>query len=549
MPEITRRRLLQGSGAVAAGLTLAACTDSGSPVGSSGIARPNIVMIVSDDIGYSDLSCFGGEIATPNLDRLASTGRRFTQLLTNPMCCPSRAALLTGLYPTQTGVGYYTQDYGSPQYQGHLNGNCTTLAEVLRTVGYGTAISGKWHVSDWQTPSAEPPARGFQSSFCEIGGNGFFTTERFLDGKQIGISPDPGFYMTNAITGYAKKQIERLAKRTAPFFVYTAYTSPHFPLQAPAADIEPFHGAYNQGWDALRAARYERLRSTGITDPAWRLAPRAEGVPPWATSGAHDWQSSRMEVYAAMVSVMDRGVGVLLDTLESAGVLDNTLVLFFGDNGASAEPITVGTRTNVPTRDGKPMRAGNVPTIFPGASDTFCSYGRPWGSASATPFRRYKLWVEEGGICTPFIASWPGVIPGGGIDHRTLHLMDFMPTVVDLVGATYPSTRQGQPVHPMQGESFAHVLRGDVSAPAAADRWLFWEFQGHRAARHGSWKIVADATTGPWELYDMVADRTETQNLAAANPGVVAQMATAWNAWKQRVGVRTWSSTSGYQAS
>lgn len=553
MSQITRRRLLQGSGAVAAGLALEACTGTASNVGSGPTGapgsgkRPNILMIVSDDIGYSDLGCFGGEIPTPNLDRLAQGGRRFTQLLTNPMCCPSRAALLTGLYPTQAGVGYYTNDEGTPGYQGHLNANCATLAEVLGAAGYATAISGKWHVSNWRTPSAEPPQRGFDQSFCEIGGNGFFTTERFLNGRKIGVSPNPDFYMTDAITSFAKRQIQTMAHGGKPFFLYTAYTSPHFPLQAPADDIAKFHGKYEGGWDVLRQSRYQQMRSTGIIDPAWALSPLSPGVNAWDASVAHNWQASRMEVYAAMVSVMDQGVGVLLDTLEQEGVLDDTLVLFFGDNGASAEEIPLNSRHGLPTRNGKPMRSGNSPTIFPGASDTFCSYGRPWGSASATPFRRYKLWVEEGGICTPFIASWPGVLPGGGIDHRTLHLMDFMPTVVDIAGARYPSTRQGQPVHPMQGQSFADVLQGDVSAPASTDRWLFWEFQGHRAARHGNWKIVDDESTGPWELYDMASDRTELHDLASAHPDVVQQMSAAWSAWKARVGVRTWSPTREYR--
>jgi arylsulfatase A-like enzyme len=554
--EISRRRLLQGTGALAAGLALGGCTDSPSPspppTGSTGPStplphlRPNIVMIVADDIGYSDLGCFGGEIPTPNLDRLAQRGQRFPQLLTNPMCCPSRAALLTGLYPTQAGLGYYTHDYGSPGYVGHLTDNCVTLAQVLQSVGYRTAVSGKWHVSDWDTPSAEPPARGFDQSFCEVGGNGYFTTKRFLDGKQIGVSSDPNFYMTNAITGYARNRILEFSEGPDPFFLYVTYTAPHFPLQAPDADIEPFHGAYADGWDVMRANRYAEAKRLGIIDPRWSLPPRAEGVQSWEESVAKNWQSARMEVYAAQVHVMDRTIGVLLDTLEQQGILDDTLVLFMGDNGASAEEIHPHSRTEVPTRNGKPMRSGNTPEIFPGASDTFTSYGKPWGSACATPFRRYKLWVEEGGICTPFIASWPGRMQAGGIDHRPLHLMDFMPTLVQLTGATYPSTFQGNPITPMQGTSFASVLLGRET-PEDQDRWLFWEFQGHRAARHGRWKIVNDHTSGPWRLYDMEADRTESTDLSAQNSDLVATMSSGWQSWKERVGVVTWDPVRGYQ--
>lgn len=507
-------------------------------------------MIVSDDVGYSDLGCFGGEIPTPNLDRLAAGGRRFTQLLTNPMCCPSRASLLTGLYPTQAGVGYYTRDYGSPGYVGHLNDSCVTLAEVLKGAGYQTAIAGKWHVSNWRTPAAEPPARGFDRSFCEVGGNGYFTTERFLDGKLIGVSPNPDFYMTDAITAFAQNQIESYAPSAEPFFIYTAYTAPHFPLQAPAADIAMFHGAYRSGWDELRASRYARAKQLGIIDPAWQLAPRADGVKPWIDVHGKDWQAARMEVYAAQVHIMDRGVGVLLDTLERLGVIDDTLVLFFGDNGASAETILPGSHANAATRSGKRIRTGNDPTIFPGSGDTFCSYGKPWGSAGATPFERYKLWVEEGGISTPMIASWPATLAAGGIDHRPLHLMDFMPTLVDLAEASYPATYRGNPVHPVQGQSFANVLS---QAPDAAgydhQRWLFWEFAGHRAVRYGSWKIVDDGSSGQWRLYDMVSDRTENHDLAGQHVGLVAQMSAAWGDWRDRVGVVPWNPRTAYATS
>jgi arylsulfatase A-like enzyme len=569
MAEITRRQVLRGSGALAAGLALASCTDTASspPAGPASSGRtsfstsqhpttlgppskqPNIVLIVADDIGYTDLGCFGGEIPTPNLDRLAAGGRRFTQMLTNPMCCPSRASLLTGLYPTQAGVGYYTSDFGSPGYVGHLNDSCVTTAQVLKNAGYQTAISGKWHVSGWHTPPAEPPARGFDQSFCEIGGNGYFTTKRFLNGANIGVSPDPNFYMTNAITGFACRQISEFAKNPDPFFLYTAYTAPHFPLQAPADDIAPFHGSYREGWDAMRTARYQRAIDLGIVDPRWPLAPRADGVIAWSETKGKDWQSARMEVYAAQVQVMDRGVGQILDTLEQLGILEETVVMFLGDNGASAEVVLPGSHHSAAlTRTGKPMRVGNDPSIFPGASDTFCSYGKPWGSACATPFRRYKLWVEEGGICTPFIASWPGTLAAGGIDPRPLHLMDVMPTFVDLADARYPASYQGNPVHPIEGTSFVDALSGSPEpGPAASDRWLFWEFTGHRAARHGRYKIVSDRVDGPWQLYDMVADRTESADLAAQHADIVTAMDRAWRAWKQRVGVVTWNDRTGYR--
>lgn len=565
MSGISRRRVLQGSGAVAAGMAIASCSGSTSsppprspsapfstyPSGSGNPPRkPNIVLIVADDIGYTDLGCFGGEIPTPNLDRLAAGGRTFTHMLTNPMCCPSRASLLTGLYPTQTGVGYYTRDYGSPGYTGNLGDRCVTVAEVLKGAGYRTAISGKWHVSTWHTPSAEPPARGFDESFCEIGGNGYFTTERFLNGEDIGVSPDPDFYMTSAITASARAQITLFAKGPDPFFVYTAYTAPHFPLQAPAEDIAAFHGSYRQGWDAVREARFARAGQLGIIDPAWRLTPRPDGVIAWEDIKGRDWQSARMEVYAAQVHLLDRGVGKILDTLEQLGILEETVVMFLGDNGASAEAIQpTSHHGDAPTRNGRPMRVGNDPSIFPGGSDTFSSYGKPWGSVSATPFRRYKLWLEEGGIATPFIASWPGTLDAGGLDTRTLHLMDVMPTCVDLGEAAYPSSYRGSPVHPMEGESFMRALTGGPGADEwNHERQLFWEFAGHRAARRGRYKIVSDEVSGAWQLHDMVDDRTETVDLASRLPGVVDELSADWLTWRQRVGVVTWDERTGYEA-
>ncbi|MGI8576621.1 MAG: arylsulfatase [Nocardioidaceae bacterium] len=538
MTDISRRRLLQGSGAVMAGLALEGCSGTSA---STQPKRPNIVVILADDMGYSDLSCFGSEIPTPHIDSIGHGGRTFTQMTNNPMCCPSRAALLTGLYPTQTGVGYYTKNYGSPGYQGYLNGNCATIAEVLKQTGYRTAISGKWHVSGWHQKQSLPPARGFDEAFCEVGGNGYFTTERFLNGKMIGVSPKRNFYMTDAITGYAINRIQEFAKGPDPFFLYCAYTAPHWPLQAPADAIVPFHGHYKQGWTSTREKRYERLKQLGITDPRWQLSPPPVGVEPWDTAAAKDWEAARMEVYAAQVSVMDQGIGKILDTIKQQGLEQDTLVLYLSDNGASAEGIPQHEKQSVPTDNGKPMRSGNTPAVFPGASDTFSSYGEDWANVSATPFRRYKRWVEEGGICTPFLASWPGTLPSGGVDNRPLHVMDFMPTMVELAGATYPTTRQGSEVYPMEGESFANVL---TNASNAADwdhnRRLFWEFEGHRAARQDGWKIVSDVPSGPFELYDMVEDRTETHNVAAQHPDIVKTLGTAWEDWKARVGVRTW---------
>ena len=570
MTDITRRRVLQGSGAVAAALALASCTNTAEKTGdaptttapgtgttttpSPNAKRPNIVLILADDMGFADLGCWGSEIATPNIDKLAENGWRFTQMHNNPRCTVTRGALLTGLYPTQAGVGFNTGNYGTPAYQGYLNDSCVTLGEALGTAGYRTAIAGKWNVAPWghSTPGL-PHDRGFERSLCEVGGDAltYFDTVRYLNGEIIGRSKDPNYYFTRSVTGFAVGSIKEFHASGDPFFIYAAYTAPHFPLQAPEADVAPYNGAYAEGWDAIWQRRYENGVAAGIIDPAWAIPRPGPGTTPYEKSRNLDWQQRRMEVYAAQISIMDDGVGKIVTELESLGILDNTLIVFLSDNGACSELVRPGNKhAQEITRNGLPMVAGNIASVMPGPSNTFQSYGVDWAHVSNTPFRMYKRWTEEGGISTPMVASWPGTLSPGGLDHRLLHVMDVMPTFLELAGVPYPETYAGLPITPVEGQSFASVLAGEEDqADWSRSGLLFWEHMGHRAARQGDWKLVSELPEGGWELFNMASDRTETVDVSRQNPEVVATLSSAYDVWKARVGVRTWNDFTEYQVS
>jgi arylsulfatase len=525
-------------------------TSSGPPVPAK---RPNIVAILADDMGYADLGCWGSEISTPNIDKLAANGVRFTGMHNNPRCTVTRGALLTGLYPTQAGVGFNTGNDGTPAYQGYLNDSCVTLGEALQTAGYRTAIAGKWNVAPWgrDTPSL-PHDRGFERALCEVGGESltYFDTIRYLNGQVIGRSKDPNYYFTNSVTGYCIGSIKEFASSGDPFFIYAAYTAPHFPLQAPAESVAAYHGKYAMGWDALREQRYQAGLKAGVIDPSWTFPPPGPGTTLYATASDKEWEQRRMEVYAAQITIMDEGIGRIMATLDQLGLTENTIVLFLSDNGACAETVTpTNKHAQQITRNGLPMVSGNLPTVMPGPSNTFQSYGIDWANTSNTPFRMYKRWTEEGGISSPFIASWPGTLPTGGVDHRLLHVMDLMPTFLELAGGTYPETFAGHPITPTEGQSFASVLaNSEGAAEWTRDGMLFWEHMGHRAAREGDWKIVSDEPVGGWELFNMADDRTETVDLSSQNPEMLTKLSNAYDAWKARVGVRTWNDSTGYQA-
>jgi arylsulfatase len=515
--------------------------------------RPDIVLILADDLGFSDLGCYGSEIPTPHLDRLASGGLRFTQFYNCARCCPTRAALLTGLYPHQAGVGHMVEDLGPgrPGYRGQLNERCITLAEVLRAAGYRTLMSGKWHVAPATTATGSgakdnwPTHRGFDRFYGLIGSVRSYSDPPTLTRQDRPIRAEGKDYsLTDALTDEAVAYLDEYGKKPEgqPIFLYVAYTAPHWPLHARAADIARHRAAYRAGWDELRKRRHERMKKLGLVDPRWTPAPRDPEAPAWTEvrDRDRDWQVERMAVYAAMVEAMDRGVGRIVDRLKRQGRLDNTLLLFLSDNGGCAEEIPASWRGKLfpqKTRDGRPTKVGNDPRVLPGPDDVFQSYGLPWANASNTPFRRYKHWVHEGGIATPLIAHWPRVITRPGLTYQPGHVIDLMATFVDVAKAEYPKKRAGRDVLPQEGKSLVPVLRGRQRAGHAA---LFWEHEGNRAVRAGKWKLVAKYR-GSWELYDLEADRTEQTDLASKRPDKVKELAAAYERWAKRCGVVPWA--------
>ena len=515
--------------------------------------RPNIVLVVADDLGFSDLGCYGSEIATPHIDALALEGMRFSSFYNNAKCCPSRASLLTGLYPAQTGVGHMVHDLGLPGYRGFLGEKCVTIAEVLGGAGYRTVMAGKWHVGGtysvedlhaWKpgTPGYPRPIdRGFDEHFGTLTGAGSYYDPHTLVQNDEWIEPGPGFYYTDAINRYATDAVRRCAGEDRPFFLYVAHVAPHWPLHAPEGLIAGCRDHYRIGWDEIRTRRHARLVDEGLLDPAWPLTPRDELADPWDAVADPRWEAARMACYAAQVEAMDRGIGDIIDALRDEGVAGQTLVLFLSDNGgapdilheeAVPDPPAAPTRT----RDGRHVRVGNVPGIDPGPETTFASYGPGWANASNTPFRLYKNWVHEGGISTPCVAWWPGTVPPGTVRHDVCHVMDLMPTLVDLAGAHYPAQRHGVALPAMEGMSLDGVLRGGATLP---ERLLCWEHQGNRAVRRGPHKLVS-RWPGGWELYDLHADRTELHDISART-ALVEDLSGEYEAWEVRCGVQPWA--------
>lgn len=516
----------------AASLLLTATAESASPAPQ----RPNLIVILVDDMGWSDIGCYGGEIPTPNLDALARSGLRFTQFYNTGRCCPTRASLLTGLYPHQTGVGHMTDDKGVPGYQGRLNDRCVTMAEVLRPAGYFTAMTGKWHVG--QNLGVVPWERGFQRSLNAPAG-GFYYPEAqraklFLNGQAI-ANDDPrlpkNWYTTDLWTEYGIRFIDEALAAKQPFFLYLAHNAPHFPLQAPAEDIAKFRrGLYTNGWDKLREARYERQKQMGLIDPAWPMSPRPPELRAWSDVSAEEKErfDQIMSIYAACVWHMDKSIGVLTEALRKRGVLDSTLILFMSDNGGNAE--------SGPN--------GRLEGANPGAVDSTVFCGQSWATLENTPFRRYKHFNHEGGIATPLIAHWPaGIQAKGELRSQPGHLVDIMATLADVGGAKYPAAFQGKSIQPMEGRSLIPAFAGQPIAREA----LFWEHEGNAAVRVGDWKLVRKGRQGAWELYDLKADRTELHDLAAAQPERTEKLAAKWEAWAKRAQVKPYPAEGGGQ--
>ena len=512
--------------------------------------RPDIVLILNDDMGYSDLGCFGGEVDTPTLDRLARDGLRFSQFYNTARCSPSRASLLTGLHPHQTGIGILTYDSGPEGYAGNLNSRCVTIAEALKAGGYRTYMSGKWHVSSnlREPTDSWPMQRGFDAFYGTIIGAGSFYDPNTLTRGNANVeheAREEGFFYTDAISDQAAAYIREhhAQHRERPLFQYVAYTAPHWPLHAHEEDIAKYKGRFDAGWDALREERLERLVASGILRDIWKLSPRDPTQPPWTEAEHKAWLLRCMEVYAAQIDRMDQGIGRIVRALEETGRLDNTLIIFLADNGACAEDIPEGVSleelvdklmiARSHTRSGEPVHIGNNPTIMPGPENTYQSYGQAWANLSNTPFRLYKHWIHEGGISTPLIMHWPrGIAERGAIRHTPGYLPDIMATLLDVTGLPYPEQRQGQPIAPLEGHSLEPALRAELPERPP----MFWEHEGNSAVRIGRWKLVRKHP-GPWELYDMEADRTELRDLAAEHPERVRDMAAQYEAWARRCGV------------
>ncbi|MCF0070624.1 arylsulfatase [Dyadobacter sp. CY261] len=496
--------------------------------------KPNIVLILGDDMGFSDLGSFGSEINTPNLDRLAGEGLRITQFYNSGRCCPSRAALLTGLYPHQAGIGDMVQDKGSPAYQGYLSKNSATIAQLLKTGGYNTIVSGKWHVG--LVPSAWAVNRGFDQSFTlQNNGSSYFNSEPlYNDGRTVtfqlngrGIQRyDTSRYLTQAITDFAIQSIDRIKDQKNPFFLYLAYNAPHWPIQALPEDIARYKGKYLQGWDALRESRYRKLVSLGIIQKEWKLSPRYEKAPEWnaLTAAEKDQWDTRMAIYAAMIDRMDQCIGQVLAKLKATGRDRNTLVIFISDNGGSGD--TVREWDYVTQKKGEP-----------GSVNSIDSYDPAWGNASNTPFKLFKKNTHEGGIASPFIAWFPGRIKANTLSQQVGHITDIMPTLLEVAGVRYPITFGSENLTQLPGASLTRLFQHPQQVQ---DKTIFWEHEGSRAVRKRDWKLVAEINQ-PWELYDLKTDRSENNNLADRNPEKVKELEKEYLQWAAKVGVVDWN--------
>ena len=540
-------------------LALAAMAVFAAALTVNGAPRPNIIVSMADDMGYSDLGCYGGEIRTPNIDRLAERGLRFTQFYNTSRCCPTRASLLTGLYPHQAGVGRMTFDEELPGYQGTLSRNVVTIAEVLRAAGYSTAMVGKWHLSltkstpdnalwvshrlglgEFSDPESYPTARGFDEYWGTIWGVvDFFDPFSLVHNVKPVRSVPKDFYYTDAISDKAVEYIGKYGKGEKPFFLYVAHSAPHWPLHALPEDIAKYKDTYKAGWDKIREARYRRMVKMGLIEADSAVLSERHGKEVrWEENPHREWDARAMAVHAVMIDRLDQGVGRILAKLKAIEQLDNTLILFFPDNGASPErPANFGPGFDRPShmRNGTQIRYAVDKKVLPGPQDTYAGIGPMWANASNTPFRYWKKEQYEGGIATPLIAHWPSGIEAkeGSVTSQPGHVVDIMATAAELAGASHPKTIRGAKVIPIQGRSLMPILRGE-SRPV--DEPLFWEHFGSRAVRQGDWKLVA-LEGQPWELYDLAKDRTETSDLAAKHPERVEELGGLWQSWAERAQV------------
>jgi arylsulfatase A-like enzyme len=501
--------------------------------------RPNIILIMADDLGWSDIGCYGGEIETPYIDSLARDGLRFSQFYNNAICGPTRASLLTGLSCQQ--VGHRGDRWNEPKDFS----KCVTIGEMLQQGGYRTMMVGKWQGRDAALDRGfdrffGPMCQAKISYFHEVRSNPFY-----LDRKRVELPEN--FYLTEALNDHAARFLREGLSGQEPFFLYVAHIAPHWPLHARESDVAQYRERYRTtGWDQIRLRRFEKQRRSGLVPSEWKLAPRPAGVQDWKSDKHKDWQAERMAVYAAQVAAIDRGVGQLLHLVDDAGQRDNTLVMFLSDNGAAPDgglaPGKSGfgfgpNSKNVGWRkDGVAIRPGSGPDNPPGPHDTFAAYGLAWANVSNTPLRGTKLGAYEGGIRTPLVVRWPAVIrERDGITKQAGHVIDFMATCLDVADVDYPTEFNGRKPLPIEGRSLLPVFNGKQRPE---HKVLCWSVPRHHAIRMGQWKAVRPRSGGPWQLFDLVADGTETADLAKREPERVQALAAQFEKWRERVGAQ-----------
>jgi len=492
--------------------------------------KPDVLLIMSDDMGYSDLGCFGGEIRTPALDALADGGVRFTNFYSENMCWVSRASLLTGIY------------HKTSLKNGALHPRCLTLPEALRKAGYKTLMAGKWHLAGKNGNETYPNDRGFDRFYGILGGASSFFAPYSLSRDRKNVEREyrenPTYYFTRAIAQNALAFLEDVPK-DQPLFLYLPFTAAHWPLHAPQEDIEKYKGHYAQGWDTLRKKRLARMKELGVIHPKVALSARHPKVPAWTDEPRKAWQERRMEVYAAQVTIMDEAIGTVVEALRKAGRFENTLTFFTIDNGGCH--VEYGTNRKgyyLPekTRDGRTMKPGNVPDLMPGPEITYQSYGYGWANLSNTPYRLFKQYDHEGGVHTPMIAHWPNGISGKGrIDQSLSHLVDLMPTILDAAKVTPQEQLGEKPRIQWDGHSLLPALQGN--GPVDHQRLFFSHAKG-MALRKGNWKLVKSKESkgkSKWELYELSADPNETKNLAEEMPEKVMQLSKEWESWEKEM--------------
>lgn len=490
--------------------------------------KPNIILIMADDMGFSDLGFMGSGINTPNIDRLAKGGLTFNQFYNAGRCCPTRATLMTGLYAHNADLGWMTaSDFGRPGYRGAISQNSVTIAQVLKSAGYNNYMTGKWHLTYDRTMVPEgdnsnwPIQRGFDEYYGILAGGGGYYDPNTLTKNNTIIAPSDDFYLTEAINTSTIEMLENHYKEKSdqPYFFYVAHYAPHRPLHALKDDIKKYKGKFHKGWDHFRQQRFDKMKEQGLLDN-WTLSKRPADIPAWDTLTEEDkemWEVY-MEVYAAQIDRMDQGIGQIIDFLDEKDELDNTIILFLSDNGGNKEP------------EGQLTKASLMTDI--GGKTFNQSYRRQWANVSNTPFRLYKSSNHEGGISTPLIVHWPAKIKKGTISNQQGHVLDILPTLMEVSGASYPNTVNNNEIKPFQGVSFASTFEGNHFERGP----LFFEHEADRAVIDGKWKLVAlkgkkPLYKGKWKLYDLSIDRAEEYDLFDQYPEVSEELIQKWNEW------------------